>query len=113
MHQITVDGWRTLNTGPMRVVSGPIGKEKVHFEAPRADRLEKEMQTFIEWFNKGPDMDPVLKAGIAHLWFVTIYPFEDGNGRIARAIGDMALACGDGTPDRFYSLSSQIKVERK
>jgi Fic family protein len=97
----------------MQVVSGPTGREKVHFEAPGADRLEKEMQAFLDWFGNGHDMDPVLKAGIAHLWFVTIHPFEDGNGRIARAIGDMALARADGTPDRFYSLSSQIETERK
>lgn len=113
MHKITVGGWRTIDAGPMQVVSGPIGKEKVHFEAPSADRLEKEMQAFLTWFNNEDDIDPVIKAGIAHLWFVTIHPFEDGNGRIARAIGDMALACADGTQDRFYSLSSQIDAERK
>ncbi len=97
----------------MQVVSGPIGKEKVHFEAPDADRLEKEMHAFLKWFGNNDDIDPVIKAGIAHLWFVTIHPFEDGNGRIARAIGDMALARADGTQDRFYSLSSQIEAERK
>ena len=113
MHKITVGGWRTIDAGPMQVVSGPIGKEKVHFEAPSADRLEKEMQAFLKWFGNGYDIDPVIKAGIAHLWFVTIHPFEDGNGRIARAIGDMALARADGTQDRFYSLSSQIEEERK
>lgn len=113
MHRITVGGWRTLDTDPMQVVSGPIGKEKVHFEAPGADRLEKEMQAFFDWFGNGHDIDPVLRAGVAHLWFVTIHPFEDGNGRIARAIGDMALASADNTQDRFYSLSSQIEAERK
>jgi len=113
MHKITVGGWRSLDAGPMQVVSGPIGKEKVHYEAPSADRLEKEMQAFLVWFGNGGDIDPVIKAGIAHLWFVTIHPFEDGNGRIARAIGDMALARADGTQDRFYSLSSQIEEERK
>ena len=113
MHKITVGGWRTIDAGPMQVVSGPIGKEKVHFEAPDADRLEKEIQAFLKWFGNGDDIDPVIKAGIAHLWFVTIHPFEDGNGRIARAIGDMALARADGTQDRFYSLSSQIEAERK
>ncbi|MEY3122475.1 MAG: hypothetical protein RI993_1300 [Pseudomonadota bacterium] len=113
MHKITVGGWRTVDAGPMQVVSGPIGKEKVHFEAPDADRLEKEMQAFLKWFGNGNDIDPVIKAGIAHLWFVTIHPFEDGNGRIARAIGDMTLARADGTQDRFYSLSSQIEAERK
>ena len=113
MHRITVGDWRTKESGPMQIVSGPIGREKVHFEAPNADRLEKEMQMFLDWFNDGHDMDPVLKAGIAHLWFVTIHPFEDGNGRIARAIGDMALARADGIADRFYSLSTQIASERK
>ena len=113
MHKITVGGWRTIDAGPMQVVSGPIGKEKVHFEAPDADRLEKEMQAFLKWFGNGDDIDPVIKAGIAHLWFVTIHPLEDGNGQIARAIGDMALARADGTQDRFYSLSSQIEAERK
>src|SRR3990167_9906583 len=113
MHRITVGGWRTMDVGPMQVVSGPIGRKKVHFEAPSADRLEKEMQAFFDWFGNGYEIDPVLKAGIAHLWFVTIHPFEDGNGRIARAIGDIALARADGTQDRFYSLSSQIEAERK
>ena len=113
MHRITVGGWRTLDAGPMRVVSGPTGKEKIHFEAPSADRIDIEMQNFIEWFGKGHDIDPVLRSGVAHLWFVTIHPFEDGNGRIARAIGDMALARADGTQNRFYSLSSQIEMERE
>jgi Fic family protein len=113
MHRITIGGWRTLAADPMQVVSGPIGREKVHFEAPSARRLEKEMQRFLKWFGTNHDIDPVVKAGIAHLWFVTIHPFEDGNGRIARAIGDMALARADGTSDRFYSLSSQIEAERK
>ena len=113
MHKIIVGSWRSIGAGPMQVVSGPIGKEKIHFEAPSADRLEKEMQAFLTWFSNGDDIDPVLKAGIAHFWFVTIHPFEDGNGRIARAIGDMALARADGTQDRFYSLSSQIEAERK
>ena len=97
----------------MQVVSGPIGKEKVHFEAPVADRLDDEMNAFLTWFGNGPDIDPLLKAGIAHFWFVTIHPFEDGNGRIARALGDMALARADGTSDRFYSLSAQIELERQ
>ena len=113
MRRIAVGGWRTIDAGPMQVVSGPIGKQKVHFEAPGADRLEKEMQAFLKWFGNSDDIDPVIKAGIAHLWFVTIHPFEDGNGRIARAIGDMALARADGAPERFYSLSSQIEAERK
>ena len=113
MRRITVGDWRTIDAGPMQVVSGPIGHEKLRFEAPSADRLESEMQAFLAWFDTQQRIDPVLKAGIAHLWFVTTHPFEDGNGRIARAIGDMALARADGTPDRFYSLSSQIETERK
>ena len=113
MHQITVGSWRTRNAGPMRVLSGHIGREKIHFEAPSADRLEKEMRVFIDWLDNSYDIDPVLKSGIAHLWFVTIHPFEDGNGRIARAIGDMALARADGMTDRFYSLSAQIESERQ
>ena len=97
----------------MQVVSGPLGKEKVHFQAPAAERLDREMRDFLDWFNAGPELDPVLKAAIAHFWFVTIHPFDDGNGRIARAIADMALARGDGTPDRFYSMSARIEAERK
>ncbi len=114
LQRITVANWRSEDAGPMQVVSGSMGREKVHFEAPHANRLEAEMMAFLKWFEKSQNkVDPVLKAGIAHLWFVTIHPFEDGNGRIARAIGDMALARADGTPDRFYSLSSQIELERK
>ncbi len=113
IHKITVGGWRTVDAGSMQVVSGPIGREKVHFEAPNATRIKKEMGSFLKWLADEDDTDPVIRAGIAHLWFVTIHPFEDGNGRIARAIGDMALARADGTPDRFYSLSSQIEAERK
>jgi Fic family protein len=97
----------------MQVVSGPIGRENVHFEAPDAERLESEMAKFFQWFGLPRLVDPVLKAGIAHFWFVTIHPFEDGNGRIARAIADMALSQADGTKDRFYSMSSQIEAERK
>jgi Fic family protein len=113
MTKITVGAWRTKESGPMQVVSGPIGLEKVHFTAPDAERLEKEMARFIDWFNTPASIDPVLKAGIAHFWFVTIHPFDDGNGRTARAIADMALARADGTKDRFYSMSSQIEAERK
>ena len=113
MQKITVGSWRTIDNGPMQVVSGPIGKEKVHFEAPTVDRLDKEMEVFLGWLARKDNTDPVIKAGIANLWFVTIHPFEDGNGRIARAIGDMALTRADGIPDRFYSLSSQIEAERK
>lgn len=113
MHKIIVGDWRTIDTGPMQVISGAIGQEKIHFEAPHAKNLEQEMSRFIAWLSADNDIDPVIKAGIAHFWFVTIHPFEDGNGRIARAIGDMALARADGTQDRFYSLSSQIEAERK
>ena len=113
MHEIKVGNWRRLERDPMRVVSGPFGREKIHFEAPSADRVDSEMQKFLDWFSNDQTNDPLIKAGIAHFWFVTIHPFEDGNGRIARAIGDMALARADGIPERFYSLSSQIMSERK
>jgi Fic family protein len=113
MSKITVGGWRTDKSGPMRVVSGPMGRERVHYEAPVASRLKGEMGTFLKWFNADASIDPVLKAAIAHLWFVTIHPFEDGNGRIARAIADMALARSEESPRRFYSMSAQIRVERK
>lgn len=113
MQKINVGCWRTVDSGPMQVVSGPIGREKVHFEAPNANFIDKEMNRFLLWFENNNNIDPVIKAGIAHLWFVTIHPFDDGNGRIARAIGDMALARADGMADRFYSLSSQIEAERK
>ncbi len=112
MRKITVGAWRTQQAGPMQVVSGPIGREKVHFEAPEASRLDKEMKVFLDWFNESTEIDPVLKSGVAHFWFVTIHPFEDGNGRIARAIADMALACADGCEERFYSMSTQIEKER-
>ena len=112
MHTSRVGDWRRQDAGPMQVVSGPVGNQKIHFEAPAADRLEKEMQFFLNWFGGERNIDPVLKAGIAHFWFVTIHPFEDGNGRIARAIGDMALARAEGMQNRFYSLSSQIESER-
>ena len=113
MSRIAVGRWRPEEAGAMQVVSGPIGRETVHFEAPTADRLQAEMTRFLRWFNTAPIIDPVLKAGLVHFWFVTIHPFEDGNGRIARAIADMALARADGTKERFYSMSSQIEVERK
>ena len=113
MTKITVGGWRSDASGPMQVVSGPMGAEKVHFEAPAAPRLKGEMRVFLKWFNAGPSIDPVLKAAVAHLWFVTIHPFEDGNGRIARAIADMALARSEESPRRFYSMSAQIRAERK
>lgn len=113
IHKIKVGKWRSDSSGPMQVVSGAIGKERVHFQAPAADRLKKEMKQFLAWFNGSKETDPVLKAALAHFWFVTIHPFEDGNGRIARAIADMALTRADGAPERFYSMSSQIEVERK
>lgn len=113
MRRITVGAWRPAEAGPMRVVSGPIGHETVHYEAPEASRLDAEMTKFLSWFETELKLDPVLKASIAHLWFVTIHPFEDGNGRIARAIADMALARADGTSNRFYSMSRQIEQERK
>ncbi|KAL1110052.1 hypothetical protein AAG570_014057 [Ranatra chinensis] len=97
----------------MQVVSGAIGHEKVHFEAPEAVRLKNETAYFFQWFNAHHDMDPVIKAGIAHFWFVTLHPFEDGNGRIARAIADCALARADKSPQRFYSMSARIEQERK
>jgi len=96
----------------MEVVSGPVGREQVHFQAPAAARLEGEMKAFLDWFHAKPDADPVLKAGLAHLWFVTIHPFEDGNGRMARAIADMLLARSENSSQRFYSMSAQIREER-
>ncbi len=113
MFKITVADWRKDTKGPMQVVSGALGKEKVHFEAPAVDRVQEEMTVFIEWLNGHKDMDLVLKAAIAHLWFVTIHPFEDGNGRMARAITDMLLAQSDKSTRRFYSMSAQIRIERK
>jgi Fic family protein len=100
-------------TGHIEVISGSLGNPKVHFEGPEASRLENEMTRFLDWFNGNTPIDPVLKAAIAHLWFVTIHPFEDGNGRIARALADMQLARGEGSPRRFYSMSSRILTERK
>ncbi len=113
MNRITVADWRSEESGAMQVISGPIGNETVHFEAPEASRLSAEMSIFLTWLETSNNIDPVLKSGIAHLWFVTIHPFEDGNGRIARAIADMLLARSDGTADRFYSMSRQIEKERK
>lgn len=112
MTKIRAGAWRDDSTGSMEVVSGPVGKERVHFQAPPALRLDGEMKIFLEWFNANADIDPVLKAAVAHLWFVTIHPFDDGNGRIARAIADMALARSDNSPQRFYSMSAQIQSER-
>ena len=112
MHRITVGTWRDDRTAPMQVVSGPVGRGRVHFEAPVAERLEEEMRRFVEWFNADAKTEPVLKAALAHLWFVTIHPFDDGNGRIARAIADMSLARSEGSSQRFYSMSAQIREER-
>src|SRR6202051_3798506 len=111
MARITVGAWRDDSTGPMQVVSGPTGRERIHFEAPVAARLDPELQMFLDWFNAPADGDAVLKAGLAHLWFVTIHPFDDGNGRIARAIADMALARSERSSQRFYSMSAQIRQE--
>ena len=111
-HWVTVGTWRDDRTAPMQVVSGPIGRERVHFEAPTADRLDVEMRQFLEWFNSDAAIEPVLKAALAHLWFVTIHPFDDGNGRIARAIADMSLARSERSSHRFYSMSAQIREER-
>ena len=112
MTRIRTGAWRDANTGSMQVISGPIGNERVHFEAPQADRLAGEMGSFLHWLEGNDPMDPVLQAGLAHLWFVTIHPFDDGNGRIARAITDMALARSENSPQRFYSMSAQIRQER-
>ena len=112
MHKIKVGAWRDDTSGPMQVVSGAVGKERVHYEAPEAAKLAGEMKAFLDWFENKDDTDPVLKAAIAHLWFVTIHPFEDGNGRIARVIADMMLARSDHSPQRFYSMSAQIRQER-
>jgi Fic family protein len=112
MRVIRVGAWRDDGGDPMQVVSGPMGKECVPFEAPAAKRLDPEMGTFLDWFNGNIEGDWVVKAGLAHLWFVTIHPFEDGNGRIARAIADMALARSEQSSQRFYSMSAQIRQER-
>jgi Fic family protein len=112
LHKIRVGEWRDDATGPMQVVSGPVGRRKVHYEAPPAAIVAAEMDRFLAWFAAPPPIDPLLTAGIAHLWFVTIHPFDDGNGRIARAIGDLALARSEQSPQRFYSMSAQIRRER-
>jgi Fic family protein len=112
MYKIITAAWRDGGKGPMQVVSGPMGREHIHFEAPDSTLLEAEMERFLDWLNNSESQDPVLKAGIAHLWFVTIHPFDDGNGRIGRAITDLLLARADGSPQRFYSMSAQIQRER-
>lgn len=113
MNKIRVAKWRDDSDGPMQVVSGPVGRNKIHYQAPDAELLNKEMKAFLVWFNSKKTIDLVLKSAIAHFWFVTIHPFEDGNGRIARAIADMALARSENSPQRFYSMSAQISLERK
>lgn len=113
MYKINVGKWRDDSDGPMRVISGPLGKENIHFEAPPADQIDGEISQFLNWVNNESSIDPVIKAAIAHLWFVTIHPFDDGNGRITRAITDMLLTRSDGATQRFYSMSSQIRIERK
>ena len=112
MQRIIVGNWRNEQSGPMEVVSGPYGLEKVHYEAPGYERLEREMAQFLDWFEAEDSMDPVMKSALAHFWFVTIHPFDDGNGRIARAIADMMLARSERSAQRFYSMSSQIQKER-
>ena len=113
MHRIAVGAWRDDRSAPMQVVSGPVGREHVHFEAPAAERLDEEMGRFLDWFNGEVATEPVLKASLAHLWFVTVHPFADGNGRIARAIADMCLARSEGSSQRFYSMSTQIREARR
>ncbi len=113
LSKVKVGGWRSADSDPMQVVSGPIGRERIHYQAPAAAILDSEMRAFLAWFNEKQSIDPVIVAAIAHLWFVTIHPFEDGNGRIARAIADMALARSEQSPQRFYSMSAQIRAERK
>ena len=111
--RISVGAWRTDASGPMQVVSGPVGREKVHFTAPPANELPAQTAAFLQWFNAAPRGDALIKAGLAHLWLVTLHPFDDGNGRISRAVGDMALARAEAATDRFYSFSAQIQRERK
>lgn len=112
MRTIIVGDWRDDRNGPMQVVSGPVGREKIHYEAPPAERLSDETDRFLTWFESSSGVDPLLTAGLAHLWFVTIHPFDDGNGRIARAISDMALSRSESSRRRFYSMSSQIRRDR-
>ena len=113
MRRITTGAWRDDRDEPMHVVSGPLGRGRVHSEAPKAARLDGEMRAFLRWFEGKDDTDAVVRAGLAHLWFVTTHPFDDGNGRIARAIADMALARSEHSPQRFYSMSAQIRKEHK
>lgn len=112
LQKIAVGAWRTDHDGPMQVVSGPVGRQKVHFQAPPADQVAQEMERFLAWFNDTPAMDGLVRSAIAHLWFVTIHPFEDGNGRMARAVADLAIAQMEGSGQRFYSMSARIQRER-
>lgn len=112
LHAITLGGWRTDTAGPMQVVSGSVGRQRIHYQAPPASRVEAEMEAFLEWVNGPPALDGIVAAALAHLWFVTIHPFDDGNGRIARTLADMLLARSENSPVRFYSLASQIRRER-
>ena len=112
MARIETGKWRDDRNGPMQVVSGPMGHETVHYQAPPARRVEKEMAVYLNWFNKTTEIDPVLKAGVAHVWFLTVHPFDDGNGRIARAIADLCLCRSENSARRFYSLSAQICRQR-
>lgn len=111
--KLKVGAWRDDASGPMQVVSGAVGRERVHYEAPPAERVDSEMNAFLDWANRSGGLDPILRAAQAHLWFVTIHPFDDGNGRVARAIADWALARSENGPRRFYSMSAQIQRERK
>lgn len=113
MYKIVVGKWRDQSAGPMQVVSGAMGRKTIHFEAPASEIVPEEMIRFIAWFNENQGLDPVLKSAIAHLWFVTVHPFDDGNGRIARAITDLQLSRADNSTQRFYSMSPQIQLERK
>jgi Fic family protein len=118
LRRVLVGRWRTPEMDPMQVVSGPVNrdhirKKNIHFEAPTADRLPREVDAFLRWFEGKEAIDPILRAAVAHLWFVTIHPFEDGNGRVSRAIADLALARADGSALRFYSMSTQIEAEKK
>ena len=113
LRRITVGGWRTDASGPMQVVSGPFGRERVHYEAPGHERLKPEMARFLQWINAPAETDLVIKSGLAHFWFMTLHPFDDGNGRIARALADLMLARSEHSNQRFYSMSAQIQKERK
>jgi Fic family protein len=118
LQRVLVGQWRTAEMDPMQVVSGPLGRDRlrrknIHFEAPTADRIPAEVARFLDWFEQPDTTDPVLRAGLAHFWFVTLHPFQDGNGRVSRAIAELALARADGSALRFYSMSAQIEAEKK